>query len=386
MKKAKVAIITRTKDRPILLERAIKSVCSQTFRDWVMVIVNDGGNPTEVNQLVEKYSEWLQGRIEVIHHENSYGMEAASNRGIKAVDSEYILIHDDDDSLHEHFLEKTVNFLESPLGERFEGVATKVVRVIEEIVGDKVVIKSKESWKKEVQTICLAEMAILNNLVPISLLYRRRVHEIVGYYNESLPVLGDWEFYLRFLSKFDIYLLHEELANYHHRLVKDGNYSNTVIGGVNQHLLYDTLIRNELLRRDIEAGKLGLGYLVNLGKMNQTNNNGIFNIVEEAKQSIIRQLKHNKVTNVVLYGTGGFAKDLFSMLMDNRIRVELFVDSNESLWGKTLFDIEIVSIKEAANRGYDTFVIGSHSFTDDIAKIIQDEYLERNRAFRIFCA
>ena len=40
----RVAIITRTKDRPFLLPRAIDSVLKQTQGDWIHVIVNDGGD------------------------------------------------------------------------------------------------------------------------------------------------------------------------------------------------------------------------------------------------------------------------------------------------------------------------------------------------------
>ena len=39
----KVAVITRTKDRPIFLKRALLSVSSQTFSDYIHVVVNDGG-------------------------------------------------------------------------------------------------------------------------------------------------------------------------------------------------------------------------------------------------------------------------------------------------------------------------------------------------------
>lgn len=40
----KVAVITRTKDRGILLERAIKSVHKQTMMDFIHVIINDAGD------------------------------------------------------------------------------------------------------------------------------------------------------------------------------------------------------------------------------------------------------------------------------------------------------------------------------------------------------
>ncbi|MGR9051111.1 MAG: glycosyltransferase family 2 protein [Gammaproteobacteria bacterium] len=99
-----VAIITRTKNRNILLRRAIESVLGQHFRNWLMVIVNDGGDAEAVDRLVAEYESQFRGRSKVIHNPNSLGMEAASNVGIKNSDSRYLVIHDDDDSWHPAFL------------------------------------------------------------------------------------------------------------------------------------------------------------------------------------------------------------------------------------------------------------------------------------------
>lgn len=38
----RVGIITRTKNRPLLLRRAIQSVANQTYKNYVHIIVNDG--------------------------------------------------------------------------------------------------------------------------------------------------------------------------------------------------------------------------------------------------------------------------------------------------------------------------------------------------------
>ena len=64
---ARVAIITRTKDRPILLRRAIRSALNQTFRDWLLVIVNDGGEPETIKLVVDEFDDaayparWIGG-------------------------------------------------------------------------------------------------------------------------------------------------------------------------------------------------------------------------------------------------------------------------------------------------------------------------------------
>ncbi|MEY2768111.1 MAG: hypothetical protein RI912_1774, partial [Actinomycetota bacterium] len=48
----KVAVIMRTFERPVLLARAVASVCQQTFTDWELVIVNNGGAPGPVDSVV----------------------------------------------------------------------------------------------------------------------------------------------------------------------------------------------------------------------------------------------------------------------------------------------------------------------------------------------
>ena len=108
----KVAVITRTKDRIPLLKRALESISDQTFRDFIWVVVNDGGERAGVDDIVaEARRRGIETRL--LHHEKSLGMEAASNAGIRACDSEYIAIHDDDDSWKSAFLERTVDFLDN---------------------------------------------------------------------------------------------------------------------------------------------------------------------------------------------------------------------------------------------------------------------------------
>jgi glycosyltransferase involved in cell wall biosynthesis len=267
MKKGRVAVITRTKNRTILLRRAIESVTGQTFQDWIMVIVNDGGDREDVEGLVAEYGNAFKGRCLLLHNERSLGMEAASNIGIRSSESDYLVIHDDDDSWHPAFLEKCVQFLDSNPHPTMGGVITYSVRILEKVVGDKIVTEHKEPFNRWLRSVTLFRMCSGNVFPPISFVYRRDVLNEVGYYREDLPVLGDWEFNLRFMNKYDIFLIPEELAYYHHRLaIRDGEYSNSVVGDDSKHVFYDALLRNELLRKDLERNTIGMGYLVNISK------------------------------------------------------------------------------------------------------------------------
>lgn len=244
----RVAIVTRTKDRPVLLRRAAESVAAQTHEDYTWVVVNDGGAPDEVDRVIGE-SLVDPARITVCHNAESLGMEAASNVGISAVDSDYIVVHDDDDSWEPRFLETTVAFLRRNAGV-YKGVVTGTTYVSEEIAGEDVIEHGRKPYMSWVRNVQLAEMAAGNFFAPIAFLFRRDVHDAIGGFDEALPVLGDWDFNLRFLRQADIGVLTEPLANYHHRDRGDaaGSYSNSVIGGVDRHEAYTSIVRNKYQR------------------------------------------------------------------------------------------------------------------------------------------
>lgn len=275
MKSARVAIITRTKNRGILLKRAIRSALDQDFQDWIQVIVNDGGDPKEVDSLVAQYADEYRGRSLVIHNPQSVGMEAASNVGLKASDSEFVVIHDDDDTWHPSFLQRCVDHLNDTkqyrLQAEFGGVITYSTRVLESIEGGDVKIHSTEPFNTWLEGVSLYRLAASNVFPPISFVFKRQVLNEVGYFREDLPVLGDWDFHLRCAERFEIGLIKEELAYYHHRVALTNSiYGNSVIAGDDKHKTYDLLLRNEYLRRDMTEGKAGLGYLVNIGRSFET--------------------------------------------------------------------------------------------------------------------
>jgi glycosyltransferase involved in cell wall biosynthesis len=251
-KMAKVAIITRTKNRIIMLSRAARSVASQTYRDFVWVVVNDGGDQAEVDRLVDLYRGSIP-EIVVVHHQVNRGMEAASNSGIRASESEHVVIHDDDDTWEPTFLERTANFLDADSKILFGGVITAITHVDEEMTDTEVLIRARKPWHPThaaypTGAVQLADLCVINQFAPIAFLFRRSAYEELGGYDESLPVLGDWEFNLRFLARHDIAALPDFLANYHHRPASKNSYGNSVLAGHLSHVAYDAILRNRIIR------------------------------------------------------------------------------------------------------------------------------------------
>ncbi|WAP51752.1 glycosyltransferase [Arthrobacter sp. ATA002] len=249
-------MIVRTKDRPQFLQRALNNIFSQTYRGIRVVVVNDGGSPERVADVLALFPEASRALVTVVTHEQSRGMEAASNAGIRSCDSEYIAIHDDDDLWHPEFLERTVRYLADSSD---AGVVVRTNIRYEEIDGDEIRETGSVPFWGDMQQISLGEMLQVNRAVPISFLYRRSLHEELGYYDERMDVCGDWEFNIRVLSRQPIgFLDGEVLAFWSQRPAASGADANSIFDKAADHRRFDRYVRDEYLRRDLSNGGLGV--------------------------------------------------------------------------------------------------------------------------------
>lgn len=259
----KVAVITRTKDRGLLLERAIQSVQNQTMGDFVQVILNDGGDKKIVDDLVEKHKDLIKGRVKVIHNEKSSGHAPALNTAIQSTDSVFIAVHDDDDSWDVDFLRLTIEYLEE---KQAKGVIT-VVDIVEEKIENNTITTLKQGRGLEPVRgmVSLYDQCLVNYATPITFVYRRDVYDEIGGYSDLFEVAEDWDFTLRFLMKHDIHSLvtDKALSFYHHRIESTGSALNSIfVDGGTRFDLHINKIANHYLRKEIAAGSLGLGYII----------------------------------------------------------------------------------------------------------------------------
>jgi hypothetical protein len=191
-------------------------------------------------------------------------MEAASNCGIRGSTSEFLVIHDDDDTWDPDFLAATTAFLDAE--PCYCGVVTHTNRVDEVIEGGQVRITRTTAWNHQLMSVYLIEMAQVNSFPPISFLFRRSVLADIGLFDESLPVLGDWDFHLRFLTARDIGVVPRPLAFYHHRESTAGAYGNSLYDGVASTSATMPYCATACCGATSRDGRLGLGLLVNLAR------------------------------------------------------------------------------------------------------------------------
>ena len=230
-----ITVVMRTYERPVLLARAIASVQLQKFTDWELIVVNNGGQPSVVDAVVRTaMNSTPSGTIRVLHLADRVGMEEASNAGLAATDSEFFVIHDDDDSWDARFLEVAVSALRN--APNAVAAVTGVTRIYETFRGGKVWPVSHEDFPLSQGRLTYRGMIGGNTFPPIAALFRRSVLTTVGNFDSSLPVLGDWEFNLRAVTVGEFAFVAERLAHYHTRtLDSDAVSGNSIIVGEELH-------------------------------------------------------------------------------------------------------------------------------------------------------
>lgn len=270
MKFAKVAVITRTKDRPTFLARAIDSVHHQTEKDFIHVIYSDGGDKDSINQQIEKYDKTITDKIVIVHGKGSNRMEdSLFNPAIHTVDSTYIAIHDDDDTWHPEFLERTIGTIESS-GK--PGVVVRTDKITEKIIGKTIERVKSERWMPDLKAINLYRQCTENQMTAITFLYRRDVFEKIGGYDDNLAVCGDWDFGIRFLMESDVDYIDPgfALANYHHRTFNKNAEGNTSGAGNDRFAYYTNQLMNKYLREELKSGQFGVGYIISKHRFDES--------------------------------------------------------------------------------------------------------------------
>lgn len=88
----------------------IDSILAQTFKDFELILVDDG-SPDRCGKICDEY-ERVDKRIRVIHQENS-GLSAARNVGLDVMVGKYVTFIDSDDLVDKRFLEELYDNLQN---------------------------------------------------------------------------------------------------------------------------------------------------------------------------------------------------------------------------------------------------------------------------------
>lgn len=105
----KVSIIMPVYNSEKYVSEAIESVCYQSYKNWELLIVNDGSVDLS-SEIIEKYAK-KDSRITVFHKRNE-GVSNARNFALGKISGDYVTFIDSDDVYHADRLKKLVQVFE----------------------------------------------------------------------------------------------------------------------------------------------------------------------------------------------------------------------------------------------------------------------------------
>lgn len=110
---AKVSVIVPVYKVEAYLDRCVRSILGQSFRDFQLILVDDG-SPDNCGTLCDEYAR-EDDRVRVIHQTNG-GLSAARNAGINlslTTDAQWLTFIDSDDWVHPRMLESLLEAAEA---------------------------------------------------------------------------------------------------------------------------------------------------------------------------------------------------------------------------------------------------------------------------------
>ena len=106
----RVSVLLMSFNRPILLERAVKSILIQDVEDMEIIISDDCSEERFWHQI--ESLENLDRRIKVYRNEKNLGALGNLNHSLDFAQGDWILIFNDDDVMLPGMLKKEVEFVQ----------------------------------------------------------------------------------------------------------------------------------------------------------------------------------------------------------------------------------------------------------------------------------
>ncbi len=189
----RVTVIIPTYNRAGCLREAVDSVLAQDFRDFELIVVDDGSTD-DTPRLLQEYGD----AIRVFRQENR-GVSAARNAGIAISRGALIAFLDSDDLWLQGKLARQVEFFKAH--------------------ADALICQTEEIWVRNGRRVnpgkrhrkrggMIFEPSLDLCLVsPSAVMVRKELFQCVGFFDEGLPACEDYDLWLRVSSRYAVHLI-----------------------------------------------------------------------------------------------------------------------------------------------------------------------------------
>ena len=185
-----VSVILRTRDRSGRLREALDSLVDQTFRDFEVVVVNDGG--VDVASVLADYPTLS---IRHTRAPERLGPSASMNAGVELARGTFIAHLDDDDVFYPEHLSVLHDVL---VRNPSFAVAYSDVDVARFAWNDATLAYELISRLPEYARDFDADTLLYENYIPnVAVMHTREVWDRVGGFDAGIDIVGDWDFLVR---------------------------------------------------------------------------------------------------------------------------------------------------------------------------------------------
>ncbi len=262
-----VGIVIRTKDRPIFVTRALATVQAQVYRNWKIMLVNDGGDAATLADAIVAQANELRAdnRLTVLNLDPGMGRSAAFNQGVAALRTDFVACLDDDDTWDPEFLSELIAFYTrlKPDVDDLGGVAAKVTALKEDFFetpdGMEIRVTGEDDlprafFRGEFFLNPLAYACYRQDIYPVQWIMRREAVQAVGGFPEAFDVMEDRAFMNRFLGRNRLAILDRKLAFHHRRVKRSSDNSRNVLMNTLDNPSYDWRMFADLARPGFQLG------------------------------------------------------------------------------------------------------------------------------------
>ena len=184
-----VSVLISTYNRPKYVPEALDSILKQTYQNFEIILVRDGGLP--VRDIISSFND---PRLTFIDRDQNHGLSYSFNEALSVAKGEYVCYLGDDDIFYPHHIETLMNEMLSQ--DECEVVYGDLYRTNCSIMADgtrKVLSKNIEVSREYDR----AFMFQMNHVLAVSMLHTRSLLDRTGPFNEDVKVMIDWDIHRR---------------------------------------------------------------------------------------------------------------------------------------------------------------------------------------------
>ena len=226
-----VSVIIPTYNRGWIIKEAINSVLAQDFKNFELIVVDDGSTDNTF-EILNLYGEDI-----ILIRQDNQGVSAARNRGITKASGRFIAFLDSDDLWLPEKLSRQIDF--------FNLNPDALICQTEEIwMRNNVRVNPKKRHKKPSGMIFEPSLSLCL-VSPSAVMVKRTLFDDVGLFDETLPACEDYDLWLRISCRHPVYLIDTPL------IIKRGGHNDQLSGssGLDKY-------RIKAIKKMIESNRL----------------------------------------------------------------------------------------------------------------------------------